>query len=85
MSRFLVVELETVERDDPDAEPGSLETDAVAVHATDETYGVHRAIRLAQEAGHDWSVWERSGGRYVRRAVIFKMDGRVSYDVEIAG
>ena len=46
----------------------------------DSTRAVAEAIR---ETKTDWSVFELTEGRYVRRAVIFKMDGRVAYDVEV--
>lgn len=85
MSRFLVTETELVAEDrGPDEEPGDAQAEAVAVHAADDTRAVAAAIRGVEERGASWSVFEREGSRYARRAVIFRMDGRFAYDVEIS-
>ena len=84
MTRFLVVELATMAVDTDGTDEGTeFLADAAAVVPCEDTRAVHRAVRAAEKADHNWSVWERSSGGYARRAVIYKYDGLTSYDVEI--
>jgi len=67
-------------------EEGDVETVTdVRLVLCEDSRAVHRAIVEVQGAdGGDWAVFETVGKRAVSRAVSFKMDGKVSYDVEIS-
>lgn len=83
MSRYFVVQTLTEMVDQgPDEEPDAV-TDVRLVPCED-SRAVHKAIVEARDAdGGDWRLFEMVGGRAVSRAVVFKRDGSVSYDVEI--
>lgn len=50
----------------------------------EDTRSIARAIADARDAeGGDWHLFEMVGNRPVSRAVTFKMDGRLLYDVVI--
>lgn len=69
-----------------DQGPGEedLETTDVRLVPCEDSRAVHKAIVEARDAdGGDWRLFEMVGSRAVSRAVVFKMDGKISYDVEI--
>jgi hypothetical protein len=83
--RYFVVQ--TLQVEEP---TGPEEGDVVAVTDVrlvpcEDSRAVHRAVVEVQDAdGGDWRLFEMVGGRAVSRAVVFKFDGKVSYDVEIS-
>jgi len=62
----------------------------VQVVLCEDSRAVHAAVRKGQPrfdkdwAERDWAVFEVVGGKTERRALVFKMDGPTSYDVEIS-
>lgn len=85
MSRYFVVQ--TMTEQVPSGPGEDVVEDVVDVRLVpcEDSRAVHRAVCEARDAdGGDWRVFETVGKRAVSRAITFKMDGRVSYDVEIA-
>jgi len=84
--RYLVLAL-TLECADngPDEEPGDAMPECRRVTVCKDSREVHRAVRAVADAGDDWRLFEvMPDGRTAARAVVFKFDGKVSYDVEIS-
>lgn len=81
----LIVTLEL----EPGGEEGTdIENSLVFCDTTQEVHDAIQAIgakAMREHADSDWSVFEVVNGKPVQRAVVFKHDGPVSYDVEIAG
>lgn len=77
-----------------EVQAGPDEDDVMDVKETEvvlceDSRAVHAAVRKGQPRfdkdwhEKDWAVFEVVGGKTERRALIFKMDGPISYDVEI--
>lgn len=83
MRYFVVQTLQQEESTGPGEDDVETTTDVRLVPCED-SRAVHKAICEARDAdGGDWRLFELVGKRTVSRAIVFKMDGKTSYDVEI--
>lgn len=85
MGRYFVVQTLTVMVDQGPDEELDATTDVRLVECED-TRAVCKALLEVRDAdGGDWRLFERTpDGRMRSRAVVFKMDGKVPYDVEVS-
>lgn len=82
MAKFIVIQLTKESEDVGEGEDyEDVRAQPVLCETTREIAAAVQQMRSTP--GGDWSVWEVMGGVPVQRAVTFKLDGAVAYDVDL--
>jgi hypothetical protein len=85
MSRYFVVQTLTELVPSGPGEDDVEEHQDVRLVPCEDSRAVCKAILEVRDAdGGDWRLFEMVGSRAVSRAVVFKTDGKIPYDVEIS-